>query len=196
MATWLSSDFKFNEALLSCDHLAYPHIGEVICEELIQLIYEWRLDATIFTVATDNGTNIIKGVRLLQEIISDVERQPCAVHTLQLSVKEGLKQCKAIHHHVKSLQAFFRLPKQAQHLCEAQYEFNVIDDNQNIIESPLDIITNVKTRWNSIYLAWKRVLKLHNAMRFVSTSLLSKQDHSLQKEGEKLEQLCLSVNEK
>jgi hypothetical protein len=45
-------------------------------------------------------------------------------------------------------------------------------------------------------LAWKRVLELHNAIRFVSTSLLAKSDHTLRKEGEKLEKLCLSVEEK
>ena len=40
--TWLSSDFKFR-ALLSCDHLPYPHTGEVICEELFRLICKWLL---------------------------------------------------------------------------------------------------------------------------------------------------------
>ena len=33
-ATWLSSDFKFREVLLSCNHLGYPHSGEAISEEL------------------------------------------------------------------------------------------------------------------------------------------------------------------
>ncbi|GBC41291.2 zinc finger BED domain-containing protein 1-like [Rhizophagus irregularis DAOM 181602=DAOM 197198] len=46
-------------------------------------------------------------------------------------------------------------------------------------------------RWNSTYLAWKCLLKLHNSIRFVSTSLLSKSDRASQKEGEKLEHLCL-----
>ncbi|CAG8845263.1 45077_t:CDS:2, partial [Gigaspora margarita] len=125
IATWLLSDFKFKKALLSCDYLVYPHTGEVICKELIRVIHEWRLNATIFTVATDNGTNMVKSIRLLQESINN---------------------CKAIHRHIKSLQTFFRLPKQAQCLREAQYEFNIIDESQNTIESPLDIITDIKTR--------------------------------------------------
>src|SRR5438045_4666913 len=37
-ATWLSSDFKFREVLLSCNHLAHLHTGEVIDEELFQVI--------------------------------------------------------------------------------------------------------------------------------------------------------------
>jgi hypothetical protein len=69
-------------------------------------------------------------------------------------------------------------------------------DNQHSVVSPLDVLTDTRTRWNSTYLAWKRVLELHNAMRFVSATLLSKPDRTSQKEGEKLEKLCLSVEEK
>ena len=89
------------------------------------------------------------------------------------------------------MQAFFRLPKQAQRLREAQGESDQSEGN-----SPLDLLTDVKTRWNSTYLAWKRVLKLHNFIRCVSTSLLFESDRASQKEGEKLERLCLSVAEK
>ena len=150
----------------------------------------------VFTIATDNGANMVKGIRLIKNnYISSVERQPCAAHTLQLSVQEGLKQCKAIHRRVKSLQAFFRLPKQAQRLREAQGESDQTEEEDNV-QSPLDLLTDVKTRWNSTYLAWKRVLELHNSIRFVSTSLLSELDRASQKEGEKLERLCLSVAEK
>ena len=51
---------------------------------------------------------MVKGIRLLNKnYITNVERQPCTAHTLQLSVQEGLKQCKSIYRRVKSLQAFF-----------------------------------------------------------------------------------------
>lgn len=195
-ATWLASDFKLREVLLSCNHLAYPHTGEVISEELFEVICKWRIENTVFTIATDNGANMVKGVRLLHHnYFNNMKHQPCAAHTLQLSVQEGLKQCKAIHHRVKNLQNFFRLPKQAQRLREAQYETNQNED-QDSIESPLDVLTDVKTRWNSTYLAWKRILDLHSTMKLLSASLLNKSDRTLQKEGEKLESLCLSTEEK
>jgi len=169
----------------------------VISEELFRIIGVWRLETMVFTIATDNRANMVKGIRLLNtNHISSVERQPCAAHTLQLSVQEGLKQCKAIHRRVKSLQAFFRLPKQAQRLHEAQKAQNESNQAEGDVQSPLDLLTDVKTRWNSTYLAWKRLLELHNSIRFVSTSLLSKSDRASQKEGEKLERLYLSVGEK
>ena len=62
IATWLSSDFKFQEVLLSYNHLAHPHTGEIISEELFQIICEWHLENIIFTIATDNGINMIKEI--------------------------------------------------------------------------------------------------------------------------------------
>ena len=109
--TWLSSDFTFYEVLLACNHLEYPHTGEAVSNELNQIINKWYLKNTIFTISTDNGSNMVKAINILSNSLPTVKRNPCAVHTLQLSVKEGLKYCKDIHRRIKSLQNFFRLPK-------------------------------------------------------------------------------------
>ena len=195
--TWLTSNFEFREALLSCNHLPYPHSGEVISTEIFEVLNDWHLIDKVFTIATDNGANMIKAVRLLKErYVLQIERQPCAAHTLQLSVLEGLKQCKLIHRRVKYLQAFFHLPKQAQWLREAQKIIGQFSENDNNNENPLNVLTDVKTRWNSTYYAWKRILELHNSMRYVLTSLLAKADRLSQQEGEKLGRLCLSIDEK
>lgn len=197
-ATWLSSDFVFHEALLTCNHLEYPHTGEAISNELYRLIEKWHLSNSVFTISTDNGSNMVKSVNVLSQSLSSIKRQPCAAHTLQLSVNEGLKQCKSIHKRVKCLQNFFRLPKQAQRLREAQLEMNGrhLEDQSDGFESPLDVLNETKTRWNSTFLAWKRIIELHNAMRFVTTSLMSKNDRSLNKEGERLDRMCLTHEEK
>jgi hypothetical protein len=195
IVTWLTY-FAFYEALLICNHLPYPHSGEAISAELFQIINDWHLSNIALTIATDNGSNMIKAVRLLGENhLPQIRRQPCAAHTLQLSVLQGLKECKSVHRRVKCLQAFFRLPKQAQRLREAQQcSGQLLEENNN--KNPLDVLTDIKTRWNSTYYAWKRVLELHNSMRLVSTTLLAKSDRISQKEGEKLERLCLSLDEK
>ena len=106
---------------MSCNHLYYSHTGEVICDELFQILKDWNLTLTAFTITTDNGMNIIKAVRLLRKSYLDqIQHQSCIAHTLQLSVIEGLKQCKAFHHHIKSLQTFFYLSKQTERLHAAQ----------------------------------------------------------------------------
>lgn len=198
-ATWLASDFTFHEVLLTCSNLKYPHTGEAISEELLRIIEQWQLQSTVFTIATDSASNMVKSVHIVSRTLPSVKRQPCAVHTLQLSVNEGLKYCKNVHRRIKSLQNFFRYPKQAQRLQEAQLAINdeiFITEDSEVVTSPLDVLTDTRTRWNSTFLAWKRVLKLHNAMRYVSTTLLAKDDNASKKEGEKLEELCLTHEEK
>jgi hypothetical protein len=184
--------------LLAYNHLEYPHTGEAISDELFRIIEKWRLNNTVFTISTDNGPNMAKAIGDLNKSLPTVKRNPCAAHTLQLSVKEGLKQCKDIHRRIKSLQNFFRLPKQAQRLRESQTAIN--NQDASIIEdseiNPLDVLTDTKTRWNSTLIAWKRILELHNAMRHASTTLLSKSDRKSIKEGEELEKLCLTPDEK
>ncbi|CAG8451502.1 6231_t:CDS:2 [Cetraspora pellucida] len=113
---------------------------------------------------------------------------------------EGLKQIKHIHQRLKNIQTFFRLPKQAQRLKEMQVrhastESQNIDNNDEIV-NPLEILTDCRTRWNSAYLAWKRILELYPAMRSLAASLQFKPDTISKKEGEKLDQLCLTLEEK
>src|SRR5260363_234188 len=110
-------------------------------------------------ITTDNATNMIKGVRIIKSQLSEVTRQACAAHTLQLTVQQGLKQCKEVHCRMKNLIAFFKLPKQVQRLYEAQLQIkgtNISDNqNENYKLDPLNVLSETKTRWNSTYLAWK-----------------------------------------
>jgi hypothetical protein len=69
---------------------------------------------------------MVKAVSILGKSLPG-KRHPCTAHTLQLSVKEGLKHCKDIHWRIRSLQSFFQLPKQAQRLRESQFEINSQD---------------------------------------------------------------------
>ncbi|CAG8754730.1 21831_t:CDS:2 [Gigaspora rosea] len=114
--------------------------------------------------------------------------------------KEGLKQVNNIHQRLKNIQAFFRLPKQAQRLRETQIKAvstssqGINSDNESI--NPLEVLTDSKTRWNLAYLAWKRISELHPIMRSLAASLQLKPDTMSKKDGEKLDQLCLTSVEK
>ncbi|RIB24779.1 hypothetical protein C2G38_2139097 [Gigaspora rosea] len=95
---------------------------------------------------------------------------------------------------------FFRLPKQAQRLRETQIKAvstssqGINSDNESI--NPLEVLTDSKTRWNLAYLAWKRISELHPIMRSLAASLQLKPDTMSKKDGEKLDQLCLTSVEK
>ncbi|CAG8791614.1 21026_t:CDS:2, partial [Gigaspora margarita] len=103
-------------------------------------------------------------------------------------ILEDLKQYKLFHHQIKSLQAFFHLPKQDQRLYAMQQK-NSQQGHQlpeNEYTNLLDILTDIKTR----------ILELHNYMRLIYIDLLSKPDRASKKESEKLECLCLNLEER
>ncbi|CAB4397657.1 unnamed protein product [Rhizophagus irregularis] len=87
----------------------------------------WNLKSTAFTVATDNRMNMVKAVRLLKEnYLGQIQHQSCVAHTLQLS---------------------------AERLHSPQQQNFQINLFENEYVNPLEVLTNVKTRWNSTYLA-------------------------------------------
>ncbi|CAG8833836.1 15525_t:CDS:2, partial [Gigaspora margarita] len=165
--------------------------------ELFNIIHEWNLENKVCMIVMDNGSNMVKGIELLKDnCIKNVFWQPCAAHTLQLSVREGLKQIKSVHQRLKSIQAFFRLPKQAQRLRGAQMYVGSANLSQetdkNEMISPLEMLTDCRTHWNSAYLAWKRILELHPVMRSLAALLQINSNTISKKEGEKLDYLCLT----
>ncbi|CAG8845654.1 24932_t:CDS:2, partial [Gigaspora margarita] len=160
-ATWLTAEFEFKEAQLTCNHLPYSYTSEVISDELSKIIEDWGLSQKVFAVATDNRTNMLKVTNLLSDKYDNkIQHQSCAAHILQLLVLEG------------------------HHLSE--------NEHMNL----LDVLMDVKTRWSLTYYIWKRILKLYNYMKLVYIDLLSKNDRLSRKEGEKLEHLCLSLEER
>ncbi|CAG8466284.1 2368_t:CDS:2 [Cetraspora pellucida] len=156
--------------------------------------YHENLESKVCMIITDNGSNMVKGIELLKDnCIASVFQQPCAVHTLQLSVREGLKQGKSVHQCLKNIQAFFHFPKQVQQLQKAQINIDSAnlsqetDENETI--SPLEILTDCKTYWNSAYLAWKRILELYPVMRTLAVSLQINSDATSKKKADVIDLL-------
>ncbi|CAG8745416.1 7679_t:CDS:2, partial [Acaulospora morrowiae] len=171
-------------------------------DELKKVIQNWNLDSKVFIIIMDGGSNMIKVCHFLTSKFG-INRLPCAAHTLQFSVQAGIKQLELIHTRLKSLQAFFRSPKQAQRLREEQKKLTHEDQdinndptaNNSNQWNPLDILTDCKTRWNSTYLAWKRILKLDDAIRSLAATLSLAKDTQTRNEGERLNRLRLNSEE-
>ncbi|CAG8605466.1 41206_t:CDS:2 [Gigaspora margarita] len=165
----MAAYFEFKKVLLTCSNLPHPHLGEIISIKLFFIIQKWNLSSLAYMITTNNTTNMIKGMHILKSQLSEITRQACAAYTLQLTVQQGLKQCK-----------------EAQRLYEAQLQIkgtNISDNqNKNYKFDLLNVLSETKTHWNSIYLVWKQVLELHMAIKLASTILLSKKDCSSQLE--------------
>ncbi|CAB5201767.1 unnamed protein product [Rhizophagus irregularis] len=80
--SWVSMDWKLKEALLILQQVPYPHTGEIISRLLTEIFKKWNLEKKVISLTTDNGSNIKKAAQLME----NVDRLPCAAHTLQLTV--------------------------------------------------------------------------------------------------------------
>ena len=56
-------------------------------------------------------------------------------------------------------------------------------------------IQDIKTRWNSSYLAWERLLKLHNAINILIATMSTQSDADTKKDLKRLKEIMLSDDE-
>ena len=168
--TWISKEFEFKEALILIKQINYPHTGEKICDILFDTIKNWKLESKITCITSDNGSNMIKAIRLLNSKIN-IFRIPCASHTLQLSVKKAFKLNEEIQRFIlrcKRLISFFSSPKQMENLISAQNYLNY--------EKTYKTIKDVETRWNSTFYSLKRLNVLKDSIICLPPRLIMDRD--------------------
>src|SRR6266498_1129170 len=117
--SFVNAQFELHEAILAIQYLKYPHTSETIVECLNQIIHEWNLDGKVFTITTDNRSNMVKVGKLLKNY-NNITRFPCTAHTLQLVVGKGLLPAERLVARAKRLINFFTTPKQTERLVEVQ----------------------------------------------------------------------------
>ncbi|CAG8681270.1 7485_t:CDS:2, partial [Cetraspora pellucida] len=78
------------EALLIIKPIPSPHTAENIKSSLDQIITEWGLTGRVFCITTDNGTNIKKSIRLM----NNIRRSACSAHTLHPKQTERLNDAQ------------------------------------------------------------------------------------------------------
>lgn len=118
--SFLDQKYNLNEITLTISHIRYPHNAENIRDAIEEILDEWNLRSKVFSITTDNGSNIKKCVK---EMVG-VKWHPCAAHTLQLVIGKGLMPVKKLILRVKRLINFFSRPKQAERLEDAQRSIN------------------------------------------------------------------------
>lgn len=112
------------------------------------------------------------------KLLNPIHRLSCIAYTLQLVIGKGLLlPAQALIARVKWLINFFMSPKQSERLEAAQY---ALRDNKNRIikdtANYLHAIANVKTQWNSSFLAWQRLLQIRPFITVVQSTLAATQN--------------------
>ena len=111
------------EFTLDIAYVRYPHTAIHIKDTLESILNEWGIREKVFTITTDNASNMKKCVQDM-----GVNQLGCIAHTLQLVIGKGMKLAEILIARVKQLIDFFMRPKQSERLEDAQKNFPGLSD--------------------------------------------------------------------
>ncbi|CAG4995315.1 unnamed protein product [Parnassius apollo] len=160
--------------LTTCD-VPTSHTGENFAEIMTDLLTEWKILRKISAIVTDNGINMVKMCNLL-----GIRHMPCFAHTLNLTLDDSMKlsqveditnKCKAVVNFFKKSSVGWRALKLAQ-------------KERNPDSTPLKLIQEVSTRWNSTFYMMKRILQLSDILALVCRKLDQAPDYLTASEEE------------
>ena len=113
-ATWINQNFEIMDVLLEISYFPAPHTAKAIADTIKKAIQKWKIENDIVSIVTDNGANMIAAIR---ELIP-IKRLPCAAHTLQLAIRNGLKIVNTLIIRAKQLINFFLLKNKLKDLLK------------------------------------------------------------------------------
>uniref|UniRef100_A0A3P9J2Q6 DUF659 domain-containing protein n=1 Tax=Oryzias latipes TaxID=8090 RepID=A0A3P9J2Q6_ORYLA len=164
---------QVHHALLNLHRMEHPHTGEAIALCLDQTLDEWGIrEDKVLLIVTDNGSNIVKAVRLLGDRTNEM---PCFAHTLQLALKDAMK-----HPNADSLIT------RARHLVSAVRKSSVANEALTK-KCGKTLVRDCSTRWNSTFDMLRRLLEIRAELNQVLEEL--SMDTLLTSDWTKLEKL-------
>ncbi|GBB89806.1 hypothetical protein RclHR1_16600002 [Rhizophagus clarus] len=217
--TFINSQWKLKELTLTIEYIRYPHTAEHILETLESVLEEWEIRDKVYTITTDNGSNVKKAINNMR----GVKWLGCVAHTLHLVVGKGMIPAQVLIMRAKRLIDFFMRSKQSERLEiiqkkisdiaknsnkeinidgleeEDEEVYNLLKNNSEFDVSQtsdyLNVIADVTTRWNSSFLAWQRLLKLKDYINLLISTLSTKLDPDSKKDCKRLKQIMLQEQE-
>jgi hypothetical protein len=154
-AHFVSSEFQLCSVLLECCATDFSHTSENLATELRRVVESWRIENKILLAVSENAANIKNAISTKLSW----NHFGCFAHTLNLIVKDGLKnkEMSAIIEKVKQIVAHFRKS------CVSNEK--LMSYQRNAGNEPLKLLQHVATRWNSTFYMLQRFLQLQEAVR-------------------------------
>lgn len=153
---FLDSQFKLTRYNLSTCHFPGKHTSARIASILDKLVTDWDIpkDVCPFYVVTDNARNI----RAATHALPWCERT-CFAHTLQLVISDAKEMTPGLSVLCKKARGIVGHYK---HSPKAQERLNCYQKKMG--RSPLHVVQDVETRWNSECAMLSRLLELREAV--------------------------------
>lgn len=182
-AHFLNDEFKLISILLECSATEKRHTAENLATDLQKVVSKWGIQDKINFAVSDNAANIQKALQLLKW-----KNMGCIAHTLNLIVKDGLKNEKvtSILEKVRGIVCHFKRSTISNNKL-LKYQENEGNDN------PLKVILDVVTRWNSTYYMLERFIQLEEAIKSTIAIIEKELPVLTVDEWKIIKELCLAL---
>ncbi|GBC19616.2 zinc finger BED domain-containing protein RICESLEEPER 2-like [Rhizophagus irregularis DAOM 181602=DAOM 197198] len=187
-AHWITKNWKLCDSLLDFIKLSGPHSGENICNAFVKSCDDFGILEKIFAITSNNATNNDTFMKYLENtcqkknISFDAINNHChcIAHIMNLAVQEILKQIKAGE--AEPEDAILEMPINTGEVIpklrklivkiraspQRQEKFACHAEAAGLKE--LQLILDVKTRWNSTHNLLERALKMREALDAIARS--------------------------
>lgn len=159
---YIVDDFTLRDVILAVETADTSHTGDYIADLLTKLVRRFSSTGQAFSVVTDNGSNFVNGAKTA---VVFEESLRCAVHSLQLAVKDASNTdeqfamiAKKARKIVKRINKSHPLRNQLVKLQEEEIAQKEIFNERSTYVYFL--VKDVPTRFNTLCLVFKRLLKL------------------------------------
>ena len=190
---------KTRHAFLNLIELQHPHTGEMLAECLKKCLDQWGIrENQVMLIVSDNGSNMVKAIRLLQEVHAAKKSDESESYEFESDESEHETDEEEIQSQSEQTDLFLpdhipylRMPCMAhtlQLLIKPVYEHysaTILETRQVVsrirkssvaIEKLINkcgksVITDCTSRWNSTYQMIDRLLKIKTSVNEVLTEI-------------------------
>ena len=174
---FISGEWKMKSNCLGTIPVSEWHTGENISSWIEGILGKFGISTQkIVSFVQDNGSNFVHAGKILTEKF-EWSSESCAGHDLQLCIKAGLEvnEIQEVVSAARRLVGHFKkseLATTALQKCQQQMSSESDQDGK----STLQIVQDVKTRWNSVYYMIDCLLKLQ---LLINTTLIYNHHHGI-----------------
>ena len=90
-AHFINTQWQLRSRVLSTALVEGSHIAQKLASAMQKVFQAWGINEKVETITTDNAANVKAAVELLQ-----VRQQPCFAHTLNLAVKDAIRNTEDV----------------------------------------------------------------------------------------------------
>ena len=169
---------NLNATVLEFKRMDHPHDAVTISTFIRQTIEDFDLSNKIISITTDNASNMEAAVVNMRNCLDLGTSRPfgfthyrCIAHIIHLGVTAALKEMKPLMKDVKELVLAIKSSGKRAEIFRNIQTMLIEKGELDGLNSPLELLEDVKHRWNSAYIMLARAYKLRVAIcRFLSES--------------------------